>query len=188
MKPLLWSLILAAATLAAAQTSEDIQLAEKRGYRLELTITGNQVLSTAEISKIIGVKTGDRFSAQAVRDGLERLRPHYGRRGYINFTPIPNAVVDHADRVARLSIEMDEGPEFTIGPHYEIIGATPAQIDWVREWLDPLVGKPFNAGWWEKVLLDRKMLRACVTREHRLNESEATVTLVFDFRSCNQRE
>jgi len=183
VKRLLCSLLLAFATIAAAQ-NPDIPLAEKRGYRVELTISGNQVLTTAEIIKIMDLKTGDRFAARRIREGLERLRPEYGRRGYINFTPIPDAVIDHANRVVRLSIEMDEGPQFTIGPHYEIIGATPAEIAWVREWLDPLVGKPFNTGWLEKVLLDRKLLPECLTKKHEVNEADNTVTLSFDFRAC----
>jgi hypothetical protein len=180
--------VLVFAAIATAQNAEDIQLAEQRGYRVELTITGNEVLTAAEIIKIIGVKTGDRISADKVRDGLDRLRPECGRRGYINFTPIPDAVIDHANRVVRLSIEIDEGPQFTISPGYEIIGATPAQIAGVREWLDPLVEEPFNTGWWEKVLLDRKLLPDCVRRTHQANEPDATVTLVFDFRGCDAGE
>jgi outer membrane protein assembly factor BamA len=46
---------------------------------------------------------------------LDALRKVYESKGYINFTPVPNAQVDDAAHTISLMVDIDEGVQFRIG-------------------------------------------------------------------------
>ncbi len=85
-------------------------------YRInELLFTGAKVFPANELRSLFELRDGETYNAESIRKGLEELRKLYAKDGYINFVPVPNAVVDDQTLTISLTIELDEGKQFRVG-------------------------------------------------------------------------
>lgn len=68
------------------------------------------------------IKDGDIFKREVIAKGLENLRYAYGQLGYLNFSPVPNTVINEDDRTISLVLDIDEGKQFYAST-IDILGA-----------------------------------------------------------------
>jgi len=77
--------------------------------------TGNSVISSAELDKLIELKTGDTADGVRMEAGWNRIEDAYGARGYLDakLTPTPH----YDDKAARVSyaVAVSEGPQYRMG-------------------------------------------------------------------------
>jgi outer membrane protein assembly factor BamA len=93
-----------------------ISVQEGRQYRFkDISFTGGTVFPEAAMRRQFPIESGDIFNTEKIRVGLDRLHGLYGAEGYINFTPVPDTVVDDDNGLISLKIDMDEGQEFRYG-------------------------------------------------------------------------
>jgi outer membrane protein assembly factor BamA len=52
------------------------------------------------------------FSVAKIRQGLDQMQSAYVKRGYLNFTAVPDTSVDDSRHVISVFIDCDEGKEF----------------------------------------------------------------------------
>ena len=127
------------------------------------------------------------FSANAVREGLDRLTYVYDDHGYVKFTAVPDTQVDDADREITLIIDLDEVAQYTLSG-IQVIGVTPRQADRLLALTLPLINKPYNRtaieSFWKKA---QPVLHSGLTlglSEISQNDVEHTVALHLDIRDC----
>lgn len=93
-----------------------VHVEEGEQYRLkEITFSNINVFSPAELRAAFPMQPGQVFATEAVRNGLKALRALYVGKGYINFTPVPDASIDEKSRTIVLAIDADEGEQFRFG-------------------------------------------------------------------------
>jgi outer membrane protein assembly factor BamA len=108
-----------------------------------IEFTGNHFLGSEELRTMFPLKTGDVFKKAAVAGGLETMMKAFGARGILEATAVPRTNFD--SNFVRLSIELDEGPQFRMGK-LEIIGPAEAAAKLQARWqLEP--GEIFNTGY-----------------------------------------
>ena len=79
---------------------------EGQQYRLKsITFTGNQALPEGTLRSSIPLADGELFNTDKVRQGIENLRRAYAKLGYVNFTTVPETMVD--DQSLRISMRWD---------------------------------------------------------------------------------
>ena len=59
------------------------------------------------------IQDGDVATREKIAKGLEDLRFAYGEKGYLNFTCIPDTILDDETNALELNIDLDEGGQFT---------------------------------------------------------------------------
>ena len=123
-------------------------------YRLgTITFTGNKAITnTKALRATFDIKDGDWFNATAVSKGLENLKKAYGQAGYINFGAIPKLSYDDQKKTASLSIDIDEGKQFTVS-RIEFEGNTTTRDKVIRRELLLEEGQVYNSQLWEYSLL-----------------------------------
>lgn len=96
----------------------DVSLAVTSGekYRLkEIGFTPTTVFSPAELRSAFPISDGETFDREKIAIGLESLRQLYGRKGYVNFSAVPQTTVDEEAHVVGILIDLDEGAVFNLG-------------------------------------------------------------------------
>jgi len=93
-----------------------------RQYRLkEITFANNAdpkkglAFSASELRQSFPISDGEIFDTDKIRIGLEKLRQLYADKGYLNFTPVPDAQADDGPGSISLQIDLDQGAVFRIG-------------------------------------------------------------------------
>ncbi len=61
------------------------------------------------------MSNGDVFSTADARHGFEALRKLYVSRGYIDFVPFPELVVDEQAALITMQVDLSEGVPFRVG-------------------------------------------------------------------------
>jgi outer membrane protein assembly factor BamA len=85
-------------------------------YRLAAVLfEGSRTFSPEQLKDSFNVPIGDKFDHAAAAEGLERLRQLYNDSGYINFAAVPAFQVDKNRGTVVLTINIDEGQQFTFG-------------------------------------------------------------------------
>lgn len=98
------------------QIDVTISVEEGRQYRLkDISFTGGSVFPVAALRRQFPIKSGDIFDRDKISVGLENLRKLYGASGFIDFTPVPDTVVDDDPGLISLKIDIDEGVLFRWG-------------------------------------------------------------------------
>ena len=123
-------------------------------YRLgTITFTGNKAVQNSKaLRATFDIKDGDWFSATAISKGLDNLKKAYGQLGYINFGAIPKLSYDDQKKTASLSIDIDEGKQFTVS-RIEFEGNTITRDRVIRRELLLEEGQVYNSQLWEYSLL-----------------------------------
>jgi outer membrane translocation and assembly module TamA len=93
-----------------------IAVEEGRQYRFKhMSFTSGTVFPEDVLREQFPINSGDIFNTEKIHVGLDRLRQLYGAEGYINFTLVPDTVVDDDNGLISLKIDLDEGREFRYG-------------------------------------------------------------------------
>src|SRR5260370_15606148 len=95
-----------------------IPVEEGKLYHLRnMHFTGVKLFRTPEVlmKPLFGMTTGDIFSTDKLRKGIENMRKLYGKFGYIDFVPEPDfhPAGDSTDQFD-LTLTADEGKQFFI--------------------------------------------------------------------------
>jgi outer membrane protein assembly factor BamA len=75
---------------------------------------GSLFLSDRELRSLFPLRTGEIFSTERIRKGLEILKDRYGDEGYVDFTAVPLTDVDQARGNVSLTLELDEQRQYRI--------------------------------------------------------------------------
>lgn len=98
------------------QIDVTISVEEGRQYRFkDMSFPGATVFSEEDLRRQFPINSGDIFDRSKISEGLENLRKLYVARGYINFTPVPDTMIDDDPDLISLKIDIDEGTLFHWG-------------------------------------------------------------------------
>jgi len=132
-----------------------IPVEEGRLYHLHnMTFVGVKLFRTPEVlmKPLFGMTTGDVFSTEKLRKGIENMRKFYGKFGYIDFVPEPSPdVVPNSDQVD-LTLTADEGKQFFIR-RIDFSGNTTTRDKVIRREILLDEGDIFNSELWDYSIL-----------------------------------
>jgi len=119
-------------------------------YKLkEITFSGNKAVpNTKALRAQFPIQDGDVFNRESISKGLENLRKAYADIGYINFTPVPDTVLDEAQKLITLKIDIDEGKQFFVR-RIEFQGNTTTRDKVIRREVALEEGQAYNQRLWE---------------------------------------
>ena len=129
---------------------------EGKLYHLRnMNFTGVKLFKTPEVlmKPLFGMTTGDVFSTDKLRKGIENMRKLYGRFGYIDFVPEPafHPAEDGADQID-LTLTADEGKQFFIR-RIDFSGNTTTRDKVIRREIYLDEGDMFNTELWDQSIL-----------------------------------
>lgn len=164
----------------------DITMAVEEGekYKLkEIKFKGNKaILNTALLRSVFPIKDGDTFDTGKIQKGLENMRKAYGEIGYINFTSVPETIIDEEHKMLTLDVDVDEGKPFFVR-RIEIQGNTTTRDKVIRRDLLVQEGQVFNSRLWELSVLRLNQLnyfdalKPEEDTERKIDEKNASVDL-----------
>jgi beta-lactamase regulating signal transducer with metallopeptidase domain len=123
-------------------------------YRVgQVRVAGAKILDNDAIRSSIGLVSGEVYDESRIHEGFQALTEFYGSLGYVNFLPEPVLDFDDQKKVVNLTINIDEGPQYTVN-RISFTGnmTTPDQV--IRWEILLKEGQIFNAS-----LLDSSLLR-----------------------------
>jgi len=121
------------------------QTATAQPYRLgEVKVNGAKVLHADLIRSLLGLVSGRVYNESALRQGFENLKHLYGNLGYVNFLPEPEVDFDEQQRVVNLTVNIDEGAQFTVN-RISFTGNTTIPDEVIRREILLKEGEVFNA-------------------------------------------
>jgi outer membrane protein insertion porin family len=128
---------------------------EGRLYHLRnMNFTGVKLFRTPEVlmKPLFGMTTGDVFSTDKLRKGIENMRKLYGKFGYIDFVPEPSfEPVPDSDQID-LTLTADEGKQFFIR-RIDFSGNTTTRDKVIRREILLDEGDMFNTELWDYSIL-----------------------------------
>ena len=80
--------------------------------------TGNQVLSTGELGKLLGMKPQEVANQEKIDAGFNSARKAYESRGYIDVRVSPTRDLDDTAKLASYSVQVAEGGQYHMGQVY----------------------------------------------------------------------
>lgn len=163
-----------------------LRIEEGQQYRLkEVLWPSKSVFSLGELQATMPISPGEIFDTSKIRKGLENLRRAYGERGYINFTPVPDTLIDESTQTVTLKMDLDEGKQFRIGK-VEFLGLSEdARATLLDDWkLES--GAPYDNFYVEKFFAEHQALlppgaTPYTNIETPRDERAGTVDLIWDF-------
>jgi outer membrane protein insertion porin family len=130
-----------------------IPVEEGQVYKLgTFNIRGNKLFKTKQLMPILGMKTGDVFDVSKMTKAIDNLTKLYGEFGYINFVATPDPEPIRAKHVVNLTLDFDEGHQFTIH-RIEFSGNTKTRDKVIRRDLLVNEGEMFNTHYWDLSVL-----------------------------------
>ena len=88
----------------------DFRVTEGEKYRLkDVGFTSATVFSAAELRSAFPISDGETFQREKIAIGLENLRQLYERKGYVNFSAVPETTIDEDAHTIALLIDLDDG-------------------------------------------------------------------------------
>ena len=128
---------------------------EGRLYHLRnMNFVGVKLFRTPEVlmKPLFGMGTGDIFSTDKLRKGIENLRKLYGKFGYIDFVPEPNFEFEPQSDQIDLTLTADEGKQFFIR-RIDFSGNTTTRDKVIRREVLLDEGDMFNTELWDYSIL-----------------------------------
>jgi outer membrane protein insertion porin family len=119
-----------------------------------MTFVGVKLFRTPEVlmKPLFGMTTGDVFSTEKLRKGIENMRKFYGKFGYIDFVPEPSFdVIPDSDQID-LTLTADEGKQFFIR-RIDFSGNTTTRDKVIRREILLDEGDIFNSELWDYSIL-----------------------------------
>jgi outer membrane protein insertion porin family len=132
-----------------------LNVEEGKQYRLgEINFVGVKLFRTPEtlMKPLFQMSTGDIFSTEKLRKGLENMRKLYGEFGYIDFVPEPSFDILQNDGKIDLTLTADEGKQFFVR-RIDFSGNTTTRDKVIRRELLLDEGDMFNTRMWELSIL-----------------------------------
>src|ERR1051325_7558646 len=135
---------------------------------------------------LIPLQRGEVFSVERVRTGLENLGRAYGRRGYVDMTPVPDTEVNEAQGNIDLTVMIDQQAQYRVGS-IEFQGVNRATRDKLMESVQK-PGEIFDVSQLNEFFkVNQAILPADASRDDvsvRRDSKTRTVGILFDFRTC----
>jgi outer membrane protein insertion porin family len=96
--------------------------------------TGNRVLSTDELDRLLGMKPKEVANQDKINAGLVAIKRAYETRGFIEAAVKPKEILDDSARLTTYDVAVDEGAQFHLGlVHFE--GVTEfASKELIKSW------------------------------------------------------
>jgi outer membrane protein insertion porin family len=102
-------------TKAVDRVYVGVKIEENAQYHLsDLNITGTQFGSPTEIKKAVGLKPGDVYNENLLRQSFDNLKKIYGQRGFIDFVATPLQEFDDEKKLVRMTIDIQEGKPYSV--------------------------------------------------------------------------
>jgi outer membrane translocation and assembly module TamA len=143
-------------------------------------------ISATALRGLIPLQSGELFSAEKVRMGMENLTRAYSQEGYVDMVPVPNPAIDERLKTIDLVCRIYQGPQYRVGS-IEILGMNTVTQEKLRESL-PKPGEVFDRVRLEEFLtVNRAILPLDASRDDvgiRRDERTKTVAVLLDFRTC----
>ncbi|MBS1857729.1 MAG: outer membrane protein assembly factor BamA [Acidobacteria bacterium] len=150
-----WRLPLIRMQLPGISADIKVPVEEGRLYHLRnMNFQGVKLFRTPEVlmKPLFGMTTGDVFSTEKLRKGIENMRNLYGEFGYIDFVPEPNFdIVPDTDQID-LTLTADEGKQFFIR-RIDFSGNTTTRDKVIRREILLDEGDMFNTKLWDYSIL-----------------------------------
>jgi len=150
-----WRLPLIRMNLPGISANIKLPVEEGRLYKLrQMNFQGVKLFRTPEVlmKPLFGMTTGDVFSTEKLRKGIENMRKLYGKFGYIDFVPEPNFdIVPDSDQID-LTLTADEGKQFFIR-RIDFSGNTTTRDKVIRREILLDEGDMFNTELWDYSIL-----------------------------------
>jgi outer membrane protein insertion porin family len=150
-----WRLPIVKTNAAGIYADLTIPVEEGRLYHLnKMTFVGVKLFRTPEVlmKPLFGMTTGDVFSTEKLRKGIENMRKFYGKFGYIDFVPEPSFdVIPDSDKID-LTLTADEGKQFFIR-RIDFSGNTTTRDKVIRREILLDEGDIFNSELWDYSIL-----------------------------------
>lgn len=168
--------------------SVTVPVTEGDEYTWERTTwSGNTVVASADLDRLLGVKSGALAETAVLDPGLSAVRGAYGKLGHVQAQLSVSARGDKATRRAQLEVQVTEGPQFRMGT-LQLVGLTDADAaNLAKRWkLKP--GQVFDASYLDEFRRDEIMP---VQRQRRLlmrgpiataDVAAKTVNVRYEFR------
>jgi outer membrane protein insertion porin family len=132
-----------------------IPVEEGRLYHLhQMNFVGVKLFRTPEVlmKPFFGMGTGDVFSTDKLKKGLETMRKYYGQFGYIDFVPEPSFdLIPNTDQLD-VTLTADEGKQFFIR-RIDFSGNTTTRDKVIRREILLDEGDIFNSQLWDLSIL-----------------------------------
>lgn len=146
------------------------------------------VMSPEVLRGAIPLQSGELFSVERVRTGLENLGRLYGREGYVDMTPEPDTQVDDDRKTIDLVIRIDQQMQYRVGS-IEFLGVNAVTREKLLESL-PKPGEVLSMARLDEFFkVNKAILPSDVLRYEDMsmtrNTKEKTVAILFDFRTCH---
>lgn len=146
------------------------------------------LLMSGEVLRgVIPLQTGELFSVERVRTGLENLGRLYGREGYIDMTPEPETQVDDDRKTVDLAVKIDQQVQYRVAS-IEFLGVSPVTQETFLQSL-PNAGEVFDTSRMNEFFrVNKALLPDDASRDDvsvRRDNKARTVAISFDFRTCH---
>jgi outer membrane protein insertion porin family len=151
-----WRLPIVKMNLPGITADITLPVEEGKLYHLRnMSFTGVKLFRTPEVlmKPLFGMTTGDIFSTDKLRKGIENMRKLYGKFGYIDFVPEPDfhTAEDGSDQID-LTLTADEGKQFFIR-RIDFSGNTTTRDKVIRREILLDEGDMFNTELWDYSIL-----------------------------------
>jgi outer membrane protein assembly factor BamA len=143
--------------LSQQQVAVDVLVNEGLQFRLQdIRVTGATVFPAGQLRALFSLQPGEVFNTAKIRDGLEAARTLYGKKGYIDFTAIPDTKIDEAKQLVEMVIRMDEGAQYRL--RYAVLGLESEATRSLSSYLQSRADQPYNAAMLEQLYVDNQSL------------------------------
>jgi outer membrane protein insertion porin family len=147
--PFPWGLPIPLWPKKATRLHISLKLEENSQYHVgDVKITGAKALPTVVLQSALGLKTGDVYNENRLRESFKSLTKFYGEGGYINFIPTPQQEFDEEKKIVNLTVNVDEGKQYSVG-RINISGNTTTRDKVIRREVPLLEGFVFNSRNWD---------------------------------------
>jgi len=110
----------------------------------EVKVTGAKILSADLIRSLLKLDSGEVFNESRLRQGFDKLKTLYDNLGYVNFIPSPVLDFDEQRKAVSLTVNIDEGSQYTVNS-ISFTGNTTTPDEVMRRELLLKEGEVFNA-------------------------------------------
>ena len=172
-----------------SHASVDILVTANPGeqYHLhEIRWTGMNRFTGEQLSALMPTRPGEIFNRRKVVDGIQALKTLYDSVGFINFTVFPNTEFDEAQKEISITMDIDEGDEFSLGSVF-VSGFTRQQLDQLDKLVQPLRGELYTPAVREQVGSKVASLAPCREQpavQMHVDERALTVSYFIDYSDC----